>query len=103
MGGLHRASGHAASDAITTSNSGTADPLSVGATMVMSMGFMWLSNSPVDRMLVPRVWMEPRDELDAMGSELDEMSLRSVVAKGGMAISARPRSTGLEYMSSSIE
>src|SRR6266566_4499107 len=98
MGGLHLASGHAASDATTTSKSGM-EP-SAGATTARSMGFAAFSNSPVDRMLVPLVRIDPRDDVAVMGSELDEMSLRS--AKGGMAMSARPMWRLFEYISRSM-
>ena len=84
-GGLQRASGQAASAAMTTSNSGM--ELSVGATMVKSIGFIWLSNSPVDKMLVPLVCIDPLEDVAVMGSELDEMSLRS--ANGAMDMSVR--------------
>lgn len=99
MGGLQRASGHAASEARTTSNSGIELP--IGAAIVRSMGFVKWSKSAVDRMLVPRVCIDPRDDELAMGSDIDDISLTSLNA--GIVKSGRLSCMGPEYISRSME
>src|SRR5262245_38337073 len=98
MGGLHRASGQACSAAMTTSNSGIM--ASPSMPIAGSMGLIAPSKSPDDMMLVPRVWMEPREDDEVMGSEPDEPSLRSVKV-AGMGMSVRAMCIGFVYMSSS--